>query len=87
MKLKIDIEPYFCPKCGQFRNALQTERGYNFCDSYGYRPDPKLATRVEGIVRTCILCGTKVHDTPTIIEQLLRKSIVDNYSARKPDPT
>ena len=87
MKLKIDIEPYFCPKCGQFRSAPQTQRGYTFCDSYGYRPDPKLVTRVEGIVRTCILCGTKVHNTADIAENILRHTIVDNYSARKPDPT
>lgn len=85
--ITIGIQPYFCPKCGQFRTAPQTERSYTICDSYGYRPDPKLATKIEGVVRTCLLCGTKVHDTDNLVFDLLRRNIIQNYSAQHIDHT
>lgn len=79
MKIKLDLPPYFCPKCGQFRTAQQTERYIHRCRSYGYKNSGG-CLMVDGLVRSCILCETEVLDTDKMLNYYLEEKLAERYS-------
>ncbi len=84
MKLNIDIEPYFCPKCGKFRSANQTERMFNKCVHYERDQNTGKWTShiVEGIQRSCIECNTHVINSGDLCVCAIKKLIKDEYMYR-----
>ena len=87
MKIKLDLPPYFCPECGQFRTAQQTERHYDTTYTDGYGSTEKPVGSIDGLVRTCIQCRAKVHNTEDLVEHIMRKNIANLYGGRNDSST
>ena len=79
MKIKLDLPPYFCPECGQFRTAQQTERYIHKCRSYGYKSNGG-CLMVDGLVRSCIVCETEVLDTDKMLNYYLEEKLAEKYN-------